>query len=213
MHYLTKALTFPPVTEADADGILAIGGDLSTERLLLAYRSGIFPWFNEGEPIIWWSPNPRMVLFPEEVVVSKSMRAILKQKKFSVTFNKDFHGVIVNCQKTKRDGQHGTWITDSMCDAYCKLHELGFAKSVEVWQDNELVGGLYGVDLGNVFCGESMFSKVDNASKVAFISLANQLQSEQYKLIDCQVYNAHLERLGCREIERDVFIKIIAKSD
>lgn len=212
MYYLNKSLSFPPVSEANADGILAIGGDLSPERLLLAYKSGIFPWFNEGEPIIWWSPDPRMVLFPDEIVVSKSMRAVFKQRKFNVTFNKDFKSVISNCQKIKRYGQQGTWITDEMRHAYCRLHELGFGKSVEVWQDDELVGGLYGVDLGHVFCGESMFSKASNASKVAFISLANQLKERKYQLIDCQVYNEHLESLGCREIDRADFMKIVTKS-
>ena len=159
MHYLTQDLVFPSVSKANEDGFLAIGGDLSPERLVLAYRSGIFPWFEPGDPILWWSPNPRMVLFFEDLVVSKSMRNILNRNTFKVTFNQDFRGVISNCQKIKREGQHGTWITNEMIEAYCKLNELGIAKSVEVWQNDELVGGLYGVDLGTVFCGESMFSK------------------------------------------------------
>ena len=209
MHYLTKDLVFPPVTKANDDGFLAIGGDLSPERLLLAYKNGIFPWFESGDPILWWSPNPRMVLFFEDLVVSKSMRTILNRDAFKVTFNQDFRGVISNCQKIKREGQHGTWITNDMIEAYCKLNELGIAKSVEVWQNNELVGGLYGVDLGNIFCGESMFSKVSNASKVAFIHWSQYLKANNYKLLDCQIYNPNLESLGCREITRDHFIEIL----
>ena len=153
MHYLTKDLVFPPVTLANRDGILAIGGDLSVERLLLAYQSGIFPWFEQGDPIMWWSPNPRMVLFLDELIISKSMRNILNRNSFSVTFNQNFRDVISHCQKVKRDGQNGTWITNEMIEAYCKLNELGIAKSVEVWQNDNLIGGLYGIDLGHVFCG------------------------------------------------------------
>lgn len=209
MYYLSKDLYFPPVSQTDSTGILALGGDLSPERLQLAYQSGIFPWFEDGEPITWWSPNPRMVLFLDEFIVSKSMRNILNRNLFKVTFNKNFRGVISNCQNIKRDGQNGTWITNDMIEAYCKLNELGRAKSVEVWQDDTLVGGLYGVDLGRVFCGESMFSSVSNASKVAFIALVNQLKNENYKLLDCQVYNPHLESLGCREIARDEFMELL----
>lgn len=209
MYFLSKELFFPPVSEANPNGILAIGGDLSPDRLLLAYKSGIFPWFEQGEPIFWWSPNPRMVLFLDELVVSKSMRNILNRNSFKVTFNQNFREVISNCQKIKREGQNGTWITSEMIEAYCKLNELGIAKSVEVWQNNELVGGLYGIDLGHIFCGESMFSIVSNASKVAFIALANQLKEANYKVLDCQVYNEHLETLGCREIEREDFMKIL----
>ncbi|MFV8391624.1 leucyl/phenylalanyl-tRNA--protein transferase [Flavobacterium sp. LB2P6] len=209
MYYLTAALFFPPVSQTNATGILALGGDLSPERLRLAYKSGIFPWFEDGEPITWWSPTPRMVLFLEELIVSKSMRNILNRKSFKVTFNQNFRDVISNCQNIKRDGQNGTWITNDMIEAYCKLHELGIAKSVEVWQDKVLVGGLYGIDLGHVFCGESMFSKVSNASKVAFIALVNQLKKEDYQLLDCQVYNPHLESLGCREIYREEFMEIL----
>ncbi|WP_369752625.1 leucyl/phenylalanyl-tRNA--protein transferase [Flavobacterium sp. WC2409] len=209
MYYLSQDLFFPDVSLTHSSGIIALGGDLSPERLQLAYKSGIFPWFEDGEPITWWSPNPRMVLFLDELIVSKSMRNILNRDLFTVTFNHNFKDVISNCQKIKRDGQNGTWITNDMIDAYCKLHELGVAKSVEVWQDGELVGGLYGIDLGHVFCGESMFSKVSNASKVAFISLVNHLKEANYKLLDCQVYNPHLETLGCREIEREDFITIL----
>lgn len=209
MYYLSEEIFFPPVAHSNQDGILAIGGDLSSERLYLAYKSGIFPWFNEGEPIIWWSPNPRMVLFLDEIKISKSMRNILNRKLFTVTFNQNFREVISNCQQAKRNGQNGTWISKDMIEAYCKLHELGIAKSVEVWQENQLVGGLYGIDLGHVFCGESMFSEVSNASKVAFIALVTDLKSKNYRLLDCQVYNEHLESLGCREIDREEFMKIL----
>ena len=211
MYFLLKELFFPDVTEADRDGILAVGGDLSPERLLLAYQSGIFPWFDSDDPILWWAPHQRMVLFPDELVVSKSMRSILRKEIFTVTFNKDFRGVISNCSQIRKNGQRGTWITSEMIEAYVKLHELGFAKSVEVWQNNELVGGLYGIDLGHVFCGESMFSKVSNASKVAFITLVENLKIRKYKLIDCQVHNDHLESLGAREIDRAEFMKIFTR--
>ncbi len=209
---LTKDLYFPNVSEANSDGILAYGGDLSSERLILAYKSGIFPWFEEDQPILWWAPNPRMVLFLDELIVSKSMRNVLNRNTFEVTFNQDFRGVISNCQAIYREGQGGTWITNEMIEAYCKLNELGIAKSVEVWQNGELVGGLYGIDLGTIFCGESMFSIVSNASKVAFIALVNQLKKDNYKLLDCQVYNSHLESLGCREINRDDFMSILKTS-
>jgi leucyl/phenylalanyl-tRNA--protein transferase len=213
MYFLSEELFFPPVSEAYPDGIVAIGGDLSVERLQLAYKSGIFPWFEEGEPIYWWSPNPRMVLFLDELVVSKSMRNILNRNIFRLTFNKNFKEVISNCQKITRDGQNGTWITNDMMNAYCKLNEMGIAKSVEVWQNDEIVGGLYGIDLGHIFCGESMFSKVSNASKVAFIALANQLKKDNYKLLDCQVHNEHLESLGCREIPREAFMRLLKNTE
>ncbi len=213
MFLLSEELFFPPVSETNSDGILAIGGDLSPERLLLAYNSGIFPWFEQGEPIIWWSPNPRMVLFLDELVVSKSMRNILNRNIFTIKFNTNFREVMLNCQNIKRGGQNGTWITNDMIEAYCKLNALGIAKSIEVWKNNELVGGLYGVDLGNVFCGESMFSKVSNASKVAFIALVNHLRNGKYQILDCQVYNEHLESLGCREIPREVFIEYLKNTN
>jgi len=211
MYFLSKELFFPPVEEANDDGIVAIGGDLSPERLLLAYRSGIFPWFDDDEPILWWSPPERMVLFPEEFKVSKSMRNILNQGIFKVTYNQNFRDVITNCSTIKRDGQQGTWVSEQMIEAYTKLHEMGIAKSVEIWQDDVLVGGLYGIDLGHVFCGESMFSKVSNASKVAFVSLVRKLKEANYKLLDCQVHNSHLESLGAREISREDFMEIVKK--
>ena len=209
MYLVSDELFFPPVEHSNAEGILAMGGDLNPERLILAYKSGVFPWFNPGEPIIWWSPNPRMVLFLEEFKISKSMRNILNRNTFDVTFNQNFREVLLNCKSIKRVGQYGTWITDDMVEAYTKLHDLGIAKSVEVWQNGILVGGLYGIDLGHVFCGESMFATVSNASKVAFVALVNQLKASNYSLLDCQVYNEHLESLGCREIKRDIFIKIL----
>jgi len=210
MHYiLPGSLYFPPAEDAGDAGILAVGGDLSPERLMLAYSNGIFPWFDDNEPILWWSPPQRMVLFFDEILISKSMRSIIKKDLFEITFNKNFREVISNCKHISRNGWKGTWITDEMLEAYCKLHDLGIAKSVEVWQGNELVGGLYGVDLEHVFCGESMFSKVSNASKLAFIALAQKLHRENYKLLDCQVYNEHLESLGCREIPRSEFLKIL----
>jgi len=209
MYYLTSELYFPPVNTA-SEGILAFGGDLSSERLVLAYQSGIFPWFEEDQPIIWWAPNPRMVLFFDELNISKSMRNILNRNAFRITFNQEFRTIITSCQQSKREGQTGTWITNDMIEAYCTLHEMGIAKSVEVWQNEELVGGLYGIDLGHIFCGESMFSKVSNASKVAFITLAKELQSKKYQLLDCQVYNEHLESLGCREIPREQFMAVLS---
>ncbi|RUA12824.1 MAG: leucyl/phenylalanyl-tRNA--protein transferase, partial [Flavobacteriia bacterium] len=163
MIFLGKEIYFPDVETANHDGILAVGGDLSAERLILAYRSGIFPWYNEGEPVIWHSPDPRMVLFPEDLKVSKSMRLLLKKNIFSITYNQNFSEVIHQCKIIERKDQPGTWITDDMEKAYNQLHQLGYAKSVEVWQEEQLVGGLYGIDLGNIFCGESMFSAVSNA--------------------------------------------------
>lgn len=211
MHFLFENLYFPPVSEADEEGILAVGGDLSPERLKLAYEGGIFPWFNPGESILWWAPDPRMVLFLDELVISKSMRNILNRKQFTITFNKSFKDVILNCQQIPREDQFGTWISDEIVESYYQLHLQGIAKSVEVWQDEVLVGGLYGIDLGHVFCGESMFSKVSNASKVAFIALVETLRKENYKLLDCQVYNPHLDSLGCREIDREEFMSILKR--
>lgn len=209
MYFLSKELYFPPPHHASPEGILAIGGDLSPERLLLAYSKGVFPWFEDDEPILWWCPPERMVLFFDELKVSKSMRNILNRQIFEVTWNTAFREVIAACRDIKRDGQQGTWITPEMTEAYCRLHELGYAKSIEVWQDGKLAGGLYGIDMGHVFCGESMFSHAPNASKVAFIALARHLQQQGYALLDCQVHNDHLESLGAREIAREEFLKII----
>ena len=208
MQFLNHKIEFPPVDQANEHGILAIGGDLSVERLQLAYKSGIFPWYSDGEPIVWYSPDPRMVLFPDQLRISKSMRQILKKKVFKVTFNEAFEEVIFNCKYVNRElqGEYGTWITDEMKEAYVQLYKKGFAKSVEVWQNDELVGGLYGVETGTIFCGESMFSNVSNASKVAFIHL---VKTEKYKLIDCQVYNPHLATLGADEISREEFLRLL----
>jgi leucyl/phenylalanyl-tRNA--protein transferase len=207
MTYLTKEIIFPEVHKADSDGLLAIGGDLSVERLILAYKSGVFPWFEKDQPILWWSPDPRFVLFPKELKVSKSMKQVLKNKNFQVTVNQEFRAVINKCAKAKREGQRGTWITDSMIKAYIKLHEQGFAKSVEVWQDDLLVAGFYGIDLNNgVFCGESMFTTISNASKAGFISF---IQNTNYNLIDCQVYTNHLSSLGAKEISRNIFLNYL----
>ncbi|TYB78998.1 leucyl/phenylalanyl-tRNA--protein transferase [Bizionia myxarmorum] len=207
MQFLNEDLWFPEVSQADEDGFLAMGGDLSVARLLLAYKSGIFPWFEAGQSILWWSPDPRFVLFPENLKVSKSMKQVLRNADFTVSIDQDFNQVITECSNAKRNGQAGTWITDSMIAAYNDLHEASYAKSVEVWQNEELVGGFYGVDIGNgVFCGESMFAKVSNASKVAFITF---IQNTNYKLIDCQVYTNHLERLGAEDISREEFLSYL----
>ena len=210
MIFLSERLVFPDIHNADPNGVLAVGGDLSIERLTLAYRNGIFPWYAEGEPIVWYSPDPRMVLYPDDLRVSRSMHQFINSKKHRVTFNTAFASVISNCKSIDRSkqGQSGTWITTEMQDAYIDLHKCGLAKSVEVWKDNELVGGLYGVEVGNIFCGESMFSKISNASKLAFIALVRQ---NKYALIDCQIYNSHLASLGAKEIERDLFVGYLPK--
>ena len=213
MYFLTKELYFPPVEEASYEGVLAVGGDLSVERLLLAYRNGIFPWFNEDEPIFWWAPSERMVINPKDYKVAKSLRNIINRNIFEVTINKNFSEVISNCQNAERNGQEGTWISDDIIQSYTQLHELGKAMSFEVWQNNELVGGLYGVDLGHVFCGESMFSKVTNASKIAFVKLIEYLKENNYKLLDCQVHNDHLEKLGAFEISRDAFMMVLKSEE
>jgi leucyl/phenylalanyl-tRNA--protein transferase len=210
MFLLTKELFFPPLNMADEEGLLAIGGDLSTDRLLLAYRSGIFPWYNEDEPICWWSPDPRFVLYPAELKVSSSMRTVLQNGKFRFTTNRAFGQVIQNCKTVSRNGQDGTWISPAMQKAYTKLHELGYAHSAEAWMDGELVGGLYGVRLGNIFFGESMFSLKTNASKFAFINYVQLLQKENVQLIDCQLHTNHLESLGATMIPRDLFSEILA---
>ena len=205
---LDKELVFPPVHLSEPDGLLAMGGDLSVERLLLAYQSGIFPWY-EGEHILWWSPDPRFVLFPDELKVSKSIKPLLKRNEFDFTVNKAFKQVIRNCKETKRPGQEGTWITDEVEKAYCSMHELGFAHSAEVWKDDELVGGLYGIRLGKVFFGESMFSIRNNASRFAFTRYMQFLKEEGILLIDCQVYTEYLESFGAKMIPRKEFIKFL----
>jgi leucyl/phenylalanyl-tRNA--protein transferase len=212
MVVLNDKLVFPPVEMATPEGIIAIGGDLGTERLLLAYRSGIFPWYNQDEPIVWWSPDPRFVLFPNKLRVTKSMQSVLNNGSFRFTINRAFCKVLQNCKTITRQGQEGTWITPAIEQAYTELHELGYAHSAEAWMNGELVGGLYGIRLGNVFFGESMFSKVSNASKFAFINYVHQLQKEKVTLIDCQVYTAHLESLGAKMIERNRFMALLAEN-
>lgn len=208
-----KDFSFPHPELANEDGILAIGGDLSIERLLLAYNNGLFPWYNPGDPILWWSPDPRFVLFPEELKIAKSMRSYFNQKKFTVTFDRDFETVIRNCKSQVRKGQSGdTWISEDMVKAYCNLHRAGYAHSVEVWKESILVGGLYGVSLGKIFFGESMFSKVSNASKFGFITLVQYLINKGYTLIDCQQETEHLKSLGGRNISRAEFLERIVEN-
>ncbi|WPU98617.1 leucyl/phenylalanyl-tRNA--protein transferase [Mucilaginibacter sp. cycad4] len=203
---LDEDLIFPKPDLAEPDGLLAVGGDLSTERLLLAYQNGIFPWYSDDTPILWYSPHERFVLFPDELKVSKSMRQVLRSGKLSVTVDTCFNDVITACSTAPREGQDGTWIVPDMIAAYNRLHWEGYAHSVEVWQDDELVGGLYGVHVGGVFCGESMFSRVSNASKTALIYLCN---TGLYKLIDCQVHTGHLESMGARMISREQYMDVL----
>jgi leucyl/phenylalanyl-tRNA--protein transferase len=203
---LEDSLTFPNPALAEEDGLLAIGGDLSPERLLLAYQHGIFPWFSEGDPILWYSPHERCVISPKRIKVSKSMRGVLKSGVFKITENQAFSDVIYNCAKSPRVGQDGTWISTEMQEAYIKLNRKGIAKSIEVWKENELVGGLYGVVIGHVFCGESMFSKASNASKLALIYLAQQ---PVFQLIDCQLPNDHLMSMGAEMITREEYMKTL----
>jgi len=208
-----EELSFPNPELANEDGILAVGGDLSVERLLLAYQNGIFPWYNPEDPILWWSPDPRFVLFPAELKIAKSMRSYFNQRKFEVTFDQEFEKVIIACKESYRKGQGGgTWISDQMVEAYCNLHSEGFAHSAEVWKGGDLVGGLYGVCLGKVFFGESMFSNVNNASKVGFITLVRMLQDQGFNLIDCQQETKHLKSLGGRSIKRSDFLKFIKQN-
>ncbi|HYM95269.1 MAG TPA: leucyl/phenylalanyl-tRNA--protein transferase [Chitinophagaceae bacterium] len=202
---LDNELSFPPVITAEPDGLLAIGGNLSPESLLLAYRNGIFPWY-EGEHILWWCPDPRFVLFPEELKINKSIKSLIKKDEFEFTTNKAFAEVIHQCKKILRPGQEGTWITDEVEKAYIKMYELGYAQSAEVWKNGELAGGLYGITLGKVFFGESMFSKISNASRFTFIKYVQQLTKEGIQLIDCQVYTDYLESFGARMIPRKEFI-------
>lgn len=210
---LTEAMVFPAPELAGPEGLLAVGGDLRPERLLLAYRKGIFPWFNEDSLILWWSPDPRMVLYPEELKISKSMRSVMRKGRFQVTRNRDFAAVISQCALTPRKEQEGTWITERMEEAYLELHKRGHAVSYEVWEEGALVGGLYGVELGHVFCGESMFSTVSNASKVGFIHMVREQQKKGCELIDCQIHSDHLESLGAREIPRAAFLEKLTAKD
>ena len=208
-----QSLEFPAPELATPEGILAVGGDLSPARLLEAYAGGIFPWFNEGDPILWWSPDPRFVLFPDELVVSKSMRPYFNQKKFQVSFDQDFEGVMRGCQQSNRNGQSGdTWITEDMIQAYVQVHQLGYAHSVEVWQEGNLVGGLYGISLGKIFFGESMFARVSNASKFGFITLVQKLREKGFTLVDCQQQTQHLGIHGAKPISRKSFLNYLQEN-
>jgi len=207
VYLLTDAIVFPPPDHAEPDGLLAVGGDLSAERLLLAYRLGIFPWYSDGQPILWWSPDPRVILEPGEFHISRRLRQTLKQGGFKVTFDRAFAEVIRACAATPRKGQHGTWITTEMMEAYIRLHQMGFAHSAESWLDGEVVGGIYGISLGRCFFGESMFFTQTNASKVALATLIQQLITWDFHMIDAQVTTEHLIRLGAKEIPRHIFLK------
>lgn len=211
IYILGEDPVFPPAAMASREGILAVGGDLSPERLLNAYASGIFPWFSEGDPIIWWSPSPRMVLFPEEVHISGSMKRVMKKNPplFQWTVDTRFRQVIEGCRTVPRKNQPGTWITKEIKDAYIRLYELGYAHCLEVWQGERLVGGIYGISLGKCFFGESMFSKVPNASKFAFIKLAQLLVKMDFLMLDCQVPSEHLKKLGAREMPRNEFLELL----
>lgn len=209
IYRLSNDLAFPDPSLSEEDGLLAIDGDLTPERLLLAYSKGIFPWFSEEEPILWWSPDPRFIVYPKDIKISHSMKQTLKKKLFRVSFDTCFRDVISNCSNIRKDT--GTWITDEMIEAYCKLHELGFAHSVETFYGDKLVGGLYGISIGKCFFGESMFSTMDNASKVAFITLSKVLTEKDFNLIDCQVHTNHLESLGGVFISREDFLSLLEK--
>lgn len=209
---LDRHTPFPPVEEAlrQPNGLLAIGGDLSPERLLAAYARGIFPWFDADQPILWWSPDPRMVLYPEELKISRSLSRRLRRDDYQVRFNTAFGAVIAACAATMRPGQDGTWITDTMIAAYTRLHAAGYAHSVETWIDGQLAGGLYGVAIGRMFYGESMFHRVSDASKIAFVHLVRHLRAQGFGLIDCQMETTHLASLGARPIARRVFLQQLA---
>ena len=209
IYRLSKDLIFPHPSLAEEDGLLAVGGDLSAQRLLLAYTNGIFPWFSEDEPILWWSPDPRFIVYPKDIKISKSMKKLFKKNTFKITFDTCFRDVISNCSNVRKET--GTWITKEMIDAYCKLHEIGFAHSVETWYENRLVGGLYGIIIGKCFFGESMFSTMDNSSKAAFITLGKVLSQKEFLMIDCQVHTSHLESLGAVHISREEFLELLKK--
>lgn len=211
-YLLTDKIAFPPPHLASRDGLLAIGGDLSEKRLLLAYRMGIFPWFSDEEPIMWWSPDPRLVLYPDEIRISKSLKKTIKKDVFQVTMDQAFNRVINECARVRRGKNQGTWIVNDMIKAYCRLHESGFAHSVEAWHEGKLAGGLYGVSLGRCFFGESMFTRISNASKVAFVKLVEYLKALSFDMIDCQVTTEHLMRFGAREIPRKYFLEQLEKA-
>ena len=209
---LAEDLLFPPPALAEEDGLLAVGGDLSNDRILLAYSMGIFPWYSDGSPILWWSPDPRLVLIPEDLKVSRSLSQVIKKGVFSVTIDTAFDRVIRNCAEVNRKRQQGTWITEEMIRAYISLHCAGYAHSVESWDSGELVGGLYGIALGKAFFGESMLAIKSNASKVAFVTLVEYLNKLNFSFVDCQVTTEHLKSLGAREISRKKFLQMLKKA-
>jgi leucyl/phenylalanyl-tRNA---protein transferase len=209
---LSDEISFPSPELAEGNGLLAVGGDLSQERLLKAYSMGIFPWYSEDSPILWWSPDPRLVIFPDELRVSRSLKQCMRKGLFTVTMNKAFVQVMQACAEVIRKGQSGTWITGEMIRAYSGLHAAGYAHSVEIWHEKNLVGGLYGIVLGKVFFGESMFARMSDASKVAFVTFVEHLKQQGFRLIDCQVQTEHLVSLGARNIPRSTFLKILKKS-
>ena len=209
MKWPSSAIEFPPLNQANADGLLALGGDLSPERVFYAYQNGIFPWYESDQPLLWWAPDPRFVLYPDRLRISKSTKQLLKSHQFEITVNRDFKAVIEACANVKRNAQSGTWITNDMIETYCELHQRGIAKSVEVWQNKTLVGGLYGIELGDtIFCGESMFSHVSNASKIGFTTF---IRNSNYTLIDCQLHTDYLESLGAEHISRSQFMQYIKR--
>lgn len=208
---LTKDIIFPPTELSEEDGLLAVGGDLSLDRLLLAYCNGIFPWYNEGEPILWWCPKPRFIIIPDEVKISKSMKKVIKKNELKVTFNRDFEGVISNCKNTRESNNEETWISNDMKNAYINLFNHGYGMSVETYIDEELVGGLYGVKIGKCFFGESMFTKTSNASKIALIKLAERLRDENFIFIDCQMHTDHLESMGGKYVDWDTYKYLLNK--
>ncbi|MBT8374430.1 MAG: leucyl/phenylalanyl-tRNA--protein transferase [Deltaproteobacteria bacterium] len=212
VFYLTAEHSFPPPHLAEKEGLLSVGGDLSQDRLLLAYRMGIFPWYSDGEPVLWWSPDPRLVLYPKEIKISKTLKKVLKKNEFDITLDQDFAGVIGECAQIRSENSEGTWINEDMMKAYCRLHQSGYAHSVEAWYEGELAGGLYGVSLGKSFFGESMFTRITNASNVALVKLAEYLAALSFDMIDCQVRTEHMVRFGAREIPRDLFLQQLTES-
>ena len=209
MVRLGDAHVFPSPRSANRHGVVAYGGDLHPNRIIEAYKNGIFPWFESDDNLMWWSPDPRMILYPNKIKISKSLNSFIKKTPLKITFNKDFKEVIESCSNIKRLGQKGTWITKRLKESFIKLHEKGLAMSVEVWENSQIVGGLYGLDLGDIFCGESMFSKSTNSSKVALVYLAKELKKNNYKFIDCQIPTAHLKSMGGEEISRDEFLALM----
>jgi len=212
VFYLTDQHIFPPPQLAEKEGLLAVGGDLSQDRLLLAYSMGIFPWYSDEEPVLWWSPDPRLVLYPKEIKISKTLKKIIKKDEFAITMDQAFTGVIRECAQIRSENSEGTWINEDMMKAYCGLHQSGYAHSVEAWYKGELAGGLYGVSLGKSFFGESMFTRISNASNVALAKLAEYLTELSFDMVDCQVKTEHMIRFGAREISRDQFLQQLKES-